>query len=83
MAITFEQDSTKFMVIRNEYSWLDWIASIGGLSSLFFSLAKIIGKTDDPNLYVSQHLMSKEARAQEKGQKLSPEAEKLKRQSTF
>ena len=83
MAITFEQDSTKYLVIRNEYSWFDWIASIGGLSSLFFSLAKIIGKTDDPNLFVSQQLMAKEEEDLERGKKLSPETVKLKNQSTF
>ena len=79
MAITFEQDSRKYLVIRNEFSWFDWIASIGGISSLMFSMAKIIGTTDDPNLFVSQHLMSKEVEAQEKSHTLSPEAEKLKR----
>ena len=41
-AVTFEMDSVKYEVIREEYTLLDWVAAIGGLGSILLGVAQTL-----------------------------------------
>ena len=45
VAITYEIDSTLYESHRIEYTYLDWIASIGGFSSILFAVSHAIGSS--------------------------------------
>ena len=48
IAVTFEIDSTKYEIIRLEFSLFDWLSAIGGLSSIILAVSSGIGALESP-----------------------------------
>ena len=48
IAVTFEIDSTKYEIIRLEFSLFDWLSAIGGLSSIILAVSAGIGALESP-----------------------------------
>ena len=44
MAVTFEIDLTHYEMKRMEFSYLDWLSAVGGLSSIILAASNMIGK---------------------------------------
>ena len=56
-AVSFEVDSTRYEMIRNEFSIVEWLAGLGGLFSFLNLFPKIISYLDSPQLLVAQDLV--------------------------
>lgn len=57
-AVTFEIDSTKYVVKRQEFTLLDWIASLGGLASLLYTCAwSLAFIMDSPQMFVVSDML--------------------------
>ena len=60
VAITYEIDSTLYESHRIEYTYLDWLASIGGFSSILFAVSQAIGALDDAQMQVTSAMLVQE-----------------------
>ena len=60
VAITYEIDSTEHVSIRIEVTALDWLASIGGLTSALLVCAQAIGALDDAQMQVTSAMLVQE-----------------------
>jgi len=58
IAVTFEIDSTKYELIRLEFSLFDWLSAIGGLSSIILGASTIISALESPQRYVTSALIA-------------------------
>ena len=58
-AVTYEIDSTKYHVIRFEFTVFDWLSAIGGLSSIILAISTTIGALESPQRYVASALIGK------------------------
>ena len=56
MAVTFEIDLTHYEVKRMEFSYLDWLSAVGGLSSIIFAASNLIGKLQSPQMHMTSAL---------------------------
>ena len=59
VAVTYEIDSTKYEFFRLEFSFFDWLSSIGGLSSIILAVSTAIGALESPQRYVVSALIGK------------------------
>ena len=59
-AITYEMDSVKYDLIRQEYMLLDWFASIGGLVSIALALADMVSRLESPHFFVTSAMIAQE-----------------------
>ena len=57
-AITYEMDSIKVDLIRNEYTLLDWFASIGGLGSIGLAIAQLFSLLESPHYFVTSAMIA-------------------------
>ena len=57
-AITYEMDSIKVDLIRNEYTLLNWFASIGGLGSMGLAIAQLVSLLESPQYFVTSAMIA-------------------------
>ena len=57
-AVTYEIDTTKYEIVRVEFSVLDWLASVGGLSSIILAVLKVVSTLESPHRYVASALIA-------------------------
>ena len=57
IAVTFEIDSTKYEIVRLEFSFFDWLSAIGGLSSIVLGASTVISALESPQRYVTAALI--------------------------
>ena len=56
-AITFEIDSTKYEMTRVEFTFFNWLATVGGLSSIALAITNAAGAFDNAQMYVTSALI--------------------------
>ena len=51
--MTFENDSTSYELVRMEFSMLDWIAKVGGLSSIILGISQFVGNMESAQMFAT------------------------------
>ena len=57
IAVTYEIDSSRYEIVRVEYSFFDWLSAIGGLGSIILAVSKLVSALDSPQRYVTSALI--------------------------
>ena len=57
-AVTYEVDTTKYVLIRNEFKLLDWAANIGGLISIFLATSQLFHVLESPHYFVTSAMIA-------------------------
>ena len=57
-AVTYEIGTTKKILIKKEYSILDYFNGLGGFGSLLFAISTLLNKIESPQLYVASDLLA-------------------------
>ena len=60
VAITYEIDSTQYEQRRIEYTYFDWMAQLGGFSSILFAIANAVGALDNAQMQVTSAMLAQE-----------------------
>ena len=58
-AVTYEVESTKYVAIKREYSFLNYFTNLGGFSSLLVAISTIINVLESVHFYVASDLQEK------------------------
>ena len=56
-AVTFEVDSTKYEMTRVEFTFFNWLATVGGLSSIALAFSNLAGAFDNAQMFVTSALI--------------------------
>ena len=56
IAVTFEIDSTYYKLIRMELSYLDWLSSVGGLSTIIFGITQFMGNMESASMFATSSM---------------------------
>ena len=56
IAVTFEIDSTSYEMNRQEFSFLDWLSKIGGLSSIILGVSQFVGNMESAQMFATSSL---------------------------
>ena len=54
--MTFEIDSTYYEVNRIEFSFLDWLSKMGGLSSILLGISQFVGNMESAQMFATQSM---------------------------
>ena len=57
VAVTYEIDSTQYESRKIEYTYLDWVAAIGGFSSILFAISNAVGALDNAQMQVTSAML--------------------------
>lgn len=52
--------STKYELIKSEYSYFDFFSSLGGLGSLLLGIQQVVSALEMPQLYVAADMLASE-----------------------
>ena len=58
IGVTFEIDSTKHDLERQDFTVFEWISNVGGLGFLFSGAAVFVGWLNTPQLWITSAMLS-------------------------
>ena len=57
-SVTFEIDSVKYELKRDEFTLFEWFAAMGGLGSVSLAIAQILHLLESPHYFVTAAMVA-------------------------